>query len=74
MRADLRSEGDAALAALAAELIGLEERAGPADWDKPSAMRAGAVRARGDGAGAFGCPPSHGKELREESREPGESA
>lgn len=53
MRADLRSEGDAALAALAAEPIGLEERAGPADWDKHSAMRAGAVRGRGDGAGAI---------------------
>lgn len=45
---------------MTAELIGLEERAGPADWDKPSAMRADAVR-----AGAMGRAPS-GARLRME--------
>ena len=56
MKADLRSEGDAALAALAAERMSLWERAGPADWGKPSAVRAGTVRDRGDGAGAIETP------------------
>lgn len=41
---------------MAAELMSLGERAGPADWDKPSATRADAVRSRGDGAGAFEAP------------------
>ena len=73
VKADLRSEGDAALAALAAERMSLWERAGPADWVKPSAVRAGAVRGQGDGAGAFGCPLSTWKGTAWEIARSGES-
>lgn len=74
MKADLRSEGDAALAALAAERMSLWERAGPADWGDPPLC--GPVPC---GAGAMERAPSgarflHGKELRGKSREQGKAA
>ena len=70
MKADLRSEGDAALAALAAERMSLLERAGPADWVNPPLR--GPVPC---GAAAMGRAPSrrpllHGEEMRGKSGNP----